>query len=122
MAAGPGPVGFLAFGVVKFAGYTLAAAVLRKAYQKPSVGLLKVGVVRTAIGIVVGALFGGAILFANRLGPSADTLFAVLFWGLLIPIRMGEWSLLIHIFFDKGLVQRARDLKFAFFGLLWSFA
>jgi hypothetical protein len=44
------------------------------------------------------------------------------FFGLLIPIRLVEWSLLIHLFFDRGLVRRARDLKFAALGSLWSFA
>jgi len=43
------------------------------------------------------------------------------FFGLLIPIRLAEWSLLIHVFFDRGLVQRARDLKFAAVGSAWSF-
>ena len=50
-----------------------------------------------------------------------DWLAAAVFFGLLIPIRLAEWSLLIHLFFDRGLVERARDLKFATAGSLWSF-
>jgi hypothetical protein len=43
------------------------------------------------------------------------------FFGVLIPIRLAEWSLLIHFFFDRGLVQRGRDLEYAAYGSLWSF-
>ena len=43
------------------------------------------------------------------------------FFGLLIPIRLAEWSLLIHLFFDRELTQRGRDLRYAARGTFWSF-
>ncbi|HKW35488.1 MAG TPA: hypothetical protein VJN92_20925 [Candidatus Acidoferrum sp.] len=122
MPAGPGPIGFAAFTGVKFLGYSVAASVLTNFFQSsPSAWL--VGLVRTGIGLVAGTLFGGIwLLFgtfsANRWPGWAA---ASLFFGLLIPIRLAEWSLLIHFFFDRGLVERARDLKLAAAGSVWSF-
>ena len=123
MAAAPTSLGFVVFAGVKFVGYTLAALVLRKAYKSLS-NVFKVGLTRTGIGLVAGTLFGGIwILLASRFENKwPDWLALALFFGLLIPIRLAEWSLLVHLFFDGGLVQRGRDLRYAALGSLWSFA
>jgi hypothetical protein len=123
MPAGQGAIGYVAFAGVKFVGYTLAALALKKAHPSASTSIIKVGLARTGIGIVTGALFGGTWLllstrFENRW---PDWMAGFVFFGLLIPIRLAEWSLLIHLFFDRGLVQCARDLKYAAYGNLWSF-
>jgi hypothetical protein len=122
MPAGPGPIGFAAFAGVKFAGYVLASSALRAAY-KSSQNVWKVGAARTAIGIGFGAAFGGIwILLSTRLENRwPDWLAGTAFFGLLLPIRFVEWSLLIHWFFDRGLGQRTRDLKYSMLGILWSF-
>ena len=122
MPGGPGPLGFAAFTGVKFLGYAVAGSVLTNVFQSPRNAWL-VGLARTGIGLAAGTLFGGiwilsGALFHNRWPGWAA---ALLFFGLLIPIRLAEWSLLIHFFFDRGLVQRARDLKFAATGSAWSF-
>ncbi|SRR5216684_4008098 len=124
MPAGPGPVGFVAFAGVKFVGYTLAALVLRKAFKKPDSNVFKVGLARTGIGLAAGALFGGtSILLATHVQrQSTGDLATVLFFALLIPVRIAEWCLLIHLFFDKGLVDRNKDTKYAALGVIWSFA
>ena len=57
MPAGPGPIGFLAFSGVKFLGYTAAAVVLQRAYQSTRNPWV-VGLGRTGIGLVAGALLG----------------------------------------------------------------
>lgn len=121
MPAGGG-LGFVYFAGVKYAGYAAAALVLRENY-KSSANPWRVGLARTGIGLVAGTLFGaGSLLMSSLFGNKLpDWLPTVVFFGLLIPVRLAEWSLLIHFFFDKGLVQRAKDLKFAAFGTLWSF-
>jgi hypothetical protein len=107
---------------VKFLGYSVAASVLANFFQS-SRNVWLVGLARTGIGLVAGALFGGTWIllgtFFHRKWP--DWAAALLFFGLLIPIRLAEWSLLIHFFFDRGLLERARDLKCAAVGGAWSF-
>ena len=122
MPAGPGPIGFAAFGAVKFAGYLAGSVFLKNAY-KSSQNVWKVGLVRTVIGLVFGFAFGGVwILLSNRFENTwPDWLAGCLFFGLLLPIRLVEWSILIHWYFDRGLIQRARDLKYAVAGIAWSF-
>lgn len=122
MPAGPGPIGFAAFIGVKFLGYSVAASVFTNFFQSTR-NVWLVGLARTGIGLVAGTLFGGvwilsSTLFHNKWPGWAA---ALLFFGLLIPIRLAEWSLLIHFFFDRGLVQRVRDLKVATVGSAWSF-
>ena len=122
MPMGPSPLGFGYFAVVKFVGYSAAALVLRRAYKTPA-NPWKVGLARTGIGLVAGGLFGGASIligthFQNE-WPGWVT--PIIFFGFLIPIRLAEWSLLIHLFFDRGLKQRDKLLDFAALGSLWSF-
>ncbi len=58
MPAGPGPIGFAAFAGVKCAGYLAASFMLKNAFRS-SQNVWKVGLVRTAIGLVFGSAFGG---------------------------------------------------------------
>ena len=123
MPAGPGPIGFIAFAGVKFAGYTFAAMALNRVYKSSS-NVIKVGLTRTGIGLVAGAVvgaiwFGLSMALVNRW---PDWLASVAFFGLLIPIRLCEWAILIHLFFDKGLVERGRAFDCAAVGSFWSFA
>ena len=122
MPAGPGPIGFAAFTGVKLLGYSVAASVLTNVFQSSRNAWL-VGLARTGIGLVAGTLFGGMWILSGTLFHSKwpGWAAALLFFSLLIPIRLAEWSLLIHFFFDRGLVQRARDLKLAGVGSAWSF-
>jgi hypothetical protein len=122
MPAGPGPIGFAAFTGVKFAGYVVASLVLKNAFQS-SRNVWIVGLARTGIGLAAGIAFGGLwILLSNHFENKwPDAVASAVFLGLLIPIRLVEWSILIHFFFDRGLVRRAKDLKYIAFGSLWSF-
>jgi hypothetical protein len=124
MPAGPGPVGFVAFTGVKLVGYTVAALALKEAFKSPSTSVIKAGLARTGIGLVVGGIYGGIwVLLVSHYSAnaSADAVAPYLFFALLIPVRIGEWCLLIHFFFDRGLTRRGRDLKFAALGTGWSF-
>ncbi|ERR1700722_12014487 len=113
MPMGPSQVGFAAFVLVKLGGYTGAAQVLRKAYDVPA-SAWKVGAVRTGIGLVAGlAVFGGWYLsHANSE------------WGwfvTLLPVRILEWGLLLHLFFDKTFLGSSRSWRYAALGTVWSF-
>ena len=123
MPAGPGPIGFVAFAGVKFVGYTLAAMALNRVYKSSS-NVVRVGLARTGIGLIAGAVVG-AIWFPLSMGLEnkwPDWLAGVAFFGLLIPIRLCEWALLIHFFFDRGLVERDRAFDCTAVGSFWFFA
>ena len=121
MPMGPAPLGFTAFVAVKFAGYTAAAKLLQRAYKAPHVGTLKVGSARTALGVAAGLAYGAVWWSATRnvngAGPS-------MFWYFLglVPVRIGEWSLILWMFFDRNSPDRKRRLTFAGLGSIWSYA
>jgi hypothetical protein len=125
MAGAPTPAGFLYFTAVKAAGYTAASVVLKIGYglraaPKPSVWTL--GLTRTGIGLAAGALYGGLwILALNKFNTMEGEGSAVLFYLFLLPIRLAEWILLIWLFLDRGLHQRARMWKYAAFGMICSY-
>jgi hypothetical protein len=120
MPAGPGPLGFAAFSAVKFVGYTMAAWALKKGYGKSSSNPLLVGLARTAIGLITGISFGAVWLLASR-NQAISEMAVPLFFIVLVPIRMTEWMVLIHFFFDRGATDRSRALKYAALGTGWSF-
>lgn len=126
MAGAPTGMGFLYFAAVKAAGYTAASVVLKYGYglwraAKPSIWAL--GLTRTGIGLVAGGIYGGVwILALNKFNSSGGEGFAVLFYAFLLPIRLGEWILLIWLFLDRGLHQRGRMWKYAAFGTICSYA
>jgi hypothetical protein len=98
MPMGPTTVGFAYFVGTKFLGYSAYAHGLRRKFDDhPEQGVartLKIGGLRTVIGIVVGLSYG--FLFATGNIPTW-----VFFLGLL-PIRLGEWLLLLRLAFkDK---------------------
>jgi len=114
MPFGGEPVGFGAFVLVKFAGYTAAGHLLRKAYDSPA-NAWKVGAVRTAIGVAAGSAY-----FAAWLHLKIDVSPAVWFLGL-CPIRVLEWGLLLRIFFEPRLLRTARSWEYTVYGIVWSF-
>ena len=121
MPMGPGPIAFVAFVGVKFIGYTAAAKLLQRTYEAPQVKVLKVGSARTALGVAAGLVYGAVWMFATRnidVGLSPPML--SYFLGL-VPIRMGEWSLILWLFFDRKDPDWTRLLIFAGLGSLWSF-
>src|SRR2546426_8659764 len=122
MPGGPEPLGYAYFAAVKAVGYTAASVVLKRGYgrhgsNKPSVW--KVGLTRTGIGIAIGVLYGGLWFFAfGRIAGDAST---IAYYVLLLPVRLAEWSLLIWLFFDRGLHDRSRMWKYIGFGTLCSY-
>ena len=115
MPMGPGPVGFAAFLLVKFGGYTGAAHVLSKAYSLPS-NSVRIGAARTAIGIGAGLAYFSAWSVAK-----SEPNLLIWFIGLL-PVRILEWGILLRLYFDKKMFESERSWRYSFFGTLWSFA
>jgi hypothetical protein len=120
MPGGPSPLGFAYFVGVKLVGYTVAAVVLKRSYANSTAGTLKVGAIRTAIGVGAGLAYGGLwFLLADRAsgGDYQDVAYIV---GL-IPIRIAEWSWLIHLFFDARLRQKNKAIRAVVGGTIWSY-
>lgn len=126
MAGAPTFAGFAYFAGVKAAGYTAASVVLKRGYglrDSPKPSVWSVGLARTGIGIGVGLLYGGLwLLVLNRFFSDAGVGTGVLYYVLLLPVRLAEWSILISIFFDPGLHDRSRLWKYAAFGTICSYA
>jgi len=118
MPMGPGPIAFVAFVGVKFVGYTAAAKLLQRTYEAPQVKVLKVGSARTALGIAVGLAYGSIWTFATPHSGDSTWLWYFLGW---VPVRMGEWSLILWAFFEKKDPDWTRLLIFAGLGSLWSY-
>jgi hypothetical protein len=114
MPAGPGPIAFLTFAAVKYAGYSAAAWTLNRAYQRADRLALQIGLARTGIGIGVGIAYGAGCLFL----PLPEWLF----FGALIPIRICEWGLLLRWFYEPRFLATFRAWKWTGAGILWSFA
>jgi hypothetical protein len=133
MPAGGTPVGLLYFAATKFAGYTafcrwgiqpqidhaISEGTISPSAEMPSAWLA--GGVRTLIGVTIGAAVGLAFwrvpYFANH-----DLMDNGLFFGLLIPVRIFEWWLLLHWIYKATLPGRSTSIKLIVVGILVSFA
>jgi hypothetical protein len=127
MPAGGEPLGFVYFVGVKYAGYTAYCAwAIQRAVRKVAVpGATPVapwlaGGARTLIGVVVGA--------AVSLGYWAIPFFSThdgwmrwLFFGLLIPVRVGEWWLLLRWIYGGFSLQDSTRWKLIAGGIGTSF-
>ena len=112
---GPSLIGITSFVVVKFAGYTYAGKVLKKAYQKESPKVLTFGVARTVLGIAVGIPYA---YLASQVGIFNSSFMFLL---LLLPVRFCEWLFILWVFFERGSVQPRRWFKNSFYGSGWSY-
>jgi hypothetical protein len=104
MPGGATALGYAYFAGIKAGGYTLYAKELNRRYD-PSVppSVWKVGLTRTAIGMIVGAVYFGLIsLVSERL---ADALGATFLIGL-IPFRIFEWYFLIWLFYRMEMERK----------------
>lgn len=110
--------GYLAFSAVKLAGYSLAGWYLNRRYSNATAHFALVGITRTVVGMIFGAALG---LLAFPL---------VLYGGLgilvyvagLVPIRLLEWWIVIRLFYDRSMLTKQKDWRYAGLGTAWSFA
>ncbi len=120
MPMGPAPLGFAYFVGIKFVGYTAAAYVLKRVYPDSPASLAKVGGTRTAIGVGAGLIYGG--LWFAALTHLIDYHYSeyVYFAGL-FPVRILEWGLLLHLFFDRGLTDLQKTFRVSAGATVWSY-
>jgi len=115
-------LGYCAFCAVKLVGYSIAGAYLNQAYKRPQRMALVVGGTRTLIGMGAGAAyyavwrFGIFYLFGDREGVGAAA-----YLGGLIPVRFGEWWLLLWMFYDRRLEQPGTGWRNVILATMWSF-
>lgn len=109
--------GYAAFCAVKLVGYTVAAQVLAKVYAKKDAKVLLAGLFRTLLGMAVGAGVYGLSSWATNRGPGWEELYLLC----LIPIRFGEWWLLVWLFFDRPLAHPGQGWAAVGAGTVWSF-
>jgi hypothetical protein len=117
-------VGYAAFSAIKFAGYTIAAHYISRSYDRSDLAAWRVGATRTLIGMTAGALYFGLwivvrIPFPQLLNTTGEA-FPFLYLAGLLPVRLLEWWLLIWIFYDRALIERAKGLRTVALGTAWS--
>lgn len=140
MPAGPAPLGFLYFAAAKFVGYSvfcryaiesqldepvreireeLFSSLEETPYGFPS--MWKAGGIRTLIGLVIGVIIGlgfWQIPYFDKHDSVANSLF----FSLLVPVRIGEWWLLLRwVYGNYALTIRERVTIIAI-GIVSSFA
>jgi hypothetical protein len=113
-------LGYFAFCGVKAVGYTAAAAVISRIYDRNLKSFL-VGLTRTLIGMSIGAgLFGVTYLY-NSLPNIQPEYARLIIFGILCLLRLAEWWILIWLFYDRPLREPYRGWKVAVLGVVWSF-
>jgi hypothetical protein len=111
-------LGYSVFCAVKFAGYSLAAHVLARRYGRPEPSSVKVGAVRTLIGMAVGAAYFGAHALIKSYVQHDNEVAYML--GL-VPVRIAEWWFLIWLFYDRKFEHTGRGWGLVALGVAWSF-
>lgn len=128
MPAGYGALGFAYFAAAKFAGYTsFCRWGVQPAAEKSSHGESGIpsawwaGAARTLIGVTTGATVILGFWSISWWGRH-ETAASVLFWTLLVPVRTGEWWLLLRWVYGKGRFGRGATVELVGAGIAVSFA
>jgi hypothetical protein len=127
MPAGPAGMGFAYFIGTKYVGYSLFSkyGIAKDLEQKDEHGApppspWAVGAVRTVIGVAVGVAVGLAFWKIPHL--NSDRLFDNgLFFVLLVPVRIGEWWLLLKSCYPRFKIRGRRTPWLIFAGSVTSF-
>src|SRR5215471_4611092 len=117
MPMGPSLGGFAYFAGTKFLGYSAFAHWLRKEFDDPESGparTFKIGGMRTLIGVGVGICYGLSISVIGATIRSESLGLAVFFVGL-VPVRLGEWYLLLRLAFH----DKVREYPQTRWALVW---
>ena len=111
--------GYLAFCAVKAVGYTGAAAVISRVYERTDRNAMVVGAARTLIGMAVGAAIYAFQHIESAYGLDTFDTMAKDIAGLAV-LRFAEWWLLLWLFYDRQL-SSGRGWGVACGGVVWSF-
>ena len=116
-------VGYAVFCAVKFAGYSLAAWGIGRAYREPHRNAFVVGGTRTLIGMAAGAAYFGIVqLTANYLhGAFPEVAGPIAYLAGLLPVRLIEWWFLIWLFYDRPLEKKKLGWAVVSGGTVWSY-
>ncbi len=114
-------LGYLAFCGVKAVGYTAAATVISRIYDRTDLNSLGVGSARTLIGMATGAALFGVMQFHVSLPPIQPPYSQLIVLGVLSAVRIAEWWLLIWLFYDRYLCVPRQGWIVAVLGVIWSF-
>lgn len=132
MPAGPEGLGFAYFIAAKYAGYTTFCRYAiqprlstrldgDEEFAKPPMSAFAAGAIRTGIGIAVGAAVGFGFWSIPSVSRTSESVGMLLFFSLLIPVRVGEWWLLMRLAY-KSSIQPAKHPLLLTSGILTSFA
>ena len=112
-------IGYAAFCGVKLAGYSLYGLALRKWYPNTKQSFWVLGLCRTAIGMLFGALCFGIVLLAGSVAGGSPP--GLVFIAGLAPVRVLEWWILIWLFCDRKLNTMSRDWCWVILGVIFSY-
>ena len=118
MPAGPGftsVTGYMGFAVVKYVGYTASGLIFNKYYRDKRANIFVFGLVRTVIGMSLGAVVGLAGLVTMELA-------IVTFMAALIPFRIVEWLITLKLFYSKSDRYKGSLTNNVLLGVALSFA
>jgi len=96
----PGPLGAAAFVSLKFGGYLLAAAALKKLQPMITASALKIAAARTVLGVLIGPLFTLATVWLASLFAPDASLYGV--YAILFCVRVLIWALVLLIFSKRA--------------------
>jgi hypothetical protein len=125
----PGVLGVVAFGGIKFFGYSLAVSGLKKFEPAIVSSATKIAAVRTGLGVVLGPLATLLILFligliffrSSNLSASPNSPFQMpALYGLLFIVRIFVWAFVLFLFTNKAPLPRSSFWLYALLGAMVS--
>jgi hypothetical protein len=115
--------GTIIYAFIKITGYSLFAKYLNSLFSKHE-NVWKVGLVRTVLGILLGLIHNGIFFSFFNISMGRSPIGGegtYLFFILLVLLRVIEWGLIVHWFYNKKLTKRTKVFKAVGLGIIWSF-
>jgi len=111
-------LGAAAFVSIKFGGYLLAAAALKKLQPTITASALKIAAARTGLGVLIGPLFTlAAVWLASLFAPDAS-LYGV--YAILFCVRILIWAPVLFFFSKRVDLPAPRLWLLTLVGATWS--